>query len=82
MTQSIQAETLQLALLVTRWHTSVLAQLDHLAEVPITETLEVTDMDTGVVKTISCKDREYFIQGLLVARTFFATLPFNHQQSE
>lgn len=83
MSTPLSPETRQLAHLVHRWHSHVLAQLDHLIAVPLTEILEVSNTDTGSAEILTGVEREKFLQGLLVARTFFATLPFApHQDTQ
>lgn len=71
----------QLLNLVVNWHSSTVNQIQHLAEVPESEKLEVTDEDTGEVVNLTGKEREAFIQGLLVAKTMLLQLPFTLQES-
>lgn len=66
--------------ILVNWHSNVNAQLTHLAESPADVGLEVTDQDSGEVKLLTGVEREAFIQGLLVAKTTFATLPFTLQE--
>ena len=71
----------QLLNLIVNWHSSTVNQIQHLSEVPESEKLEVTDEDTGEVVNLTGKEREAFIQGLLVAKTMLLQLPFTVQES-
>lgn len=66
----------QFADLIVNWHSYTLTQIDHLANVPETEALEITDFDTEQVIQLTGTERAAFIQGLLVAKTMLYTLPF------
>lgn len=68
--------------LVLKWHHNTIAQIDHIANIPESEVLEVTDEDTGEVRNLTGEQRESFIQGMLVAKTMFMQLPFQPVEVE
>lgn len=69
----------QFAHLLVNWHSHSISQIDHLANTPETETLQVMDNDTGEVTQLTGTEREAFIKGLLVAKTMLMQLPFTTQ---
>ncbi len=62
--------------LICDWQQNKLAQINHLANIPDSEILEVTDEDTGKTHTLQGKEREAFLYGLLTAASMFSELPF------
>lgn len=62
--------------LVMKWHFQKISEIDHISRIPESETLEITDEDSGEVHNLEGKEREAFLQGLLVAKSMFMQLPF------
>ena len=56
--------------LVTQWHSNRISQVKHLASVPDDEQLLINNV------ALVGEERSAFIQGLMVALTYFETLPF------
>lgn len=86
MTEPEQNNVVSLASLLTQkvvaWHEDKMNFILHLANVPDSESLIVTNNDTGEEENITGRDREMFIKGLLAGRALLLDLPFAYQVQE
>lgn len=86
MTEPEQNNVVPLASLLTQkvvtWHKDKMDFLLHIANVPDSEALVITNDDTGEEESITGREREMFIKGLLVARSTFMELPFTYEVQE
>lgn len=74
-------DTEELVNLVTQWHSQIVAELEHLLDLPannLGDTVEVTDKVTGKMTKLKLKGRTLvgLKVGIETALTAFRTLPF------